>query len=544
MTRAHALAERTLAELQEWLSTGSGRLVVHTDGAVAAGRDDVTDIAAATVWGLVRSAQLEYPDRDLILVDAPPGAALGEAAGRSESQQAIRGDRCLVPRLAPVAADDDRPSEPYDPERTVLITGAYGGLGARLAAHLVTRHGVRRLLLASRQGADHPRAAELSAELTGLGATVTLARCDTADPDDVAALLAAVPAEHPLTAVFHSAGVLDDGTLATVTPDRLHAVLRPKVDAGWHLHRLTLDLDLRSFVFFSSVAGTFGSAGQAAYAAANAFLDALAAHRRAGGRAATSLAWGPWAGPGMAGELSTADQRRITRTGIVPLTGNEGLRLLDAALAAGRPGPVPVRLETATLRRFANQGALPPVLSGLVRPNPRRSDQPAPGLVDRLRALPDGQRERHLLELLRAQIADVLGHSSPDTVDVGRGFLDLGFDSLSALELRNRLTAATGLRLTATVLFDHPTATAMARHLVAELHLGDPADAGDPDEAEIRSVLAAVPLRRLREAGLLDALRRLARDETTAPVADQPTADIATADVGDLIRMALPGADS
>ncbi|MHA4820378.1 type I polyketide synthase, partial [Streptomyces aculeolatus] len=356
---------------------------------------------------------------------------------------------------------------------TVLITGGTGDLGAMTARHLVSRHGVRHLLLASRRGPDAPGAEALAAELTELGATVTVAPCDLALREAVAELLASVPGEHPLTAVIHTAGVVDDGVVASLSAEQVEAVFRPKADAAWHLHELTAGSDLAAFVLFSSAAGTFGSPGQANYAAANGFLDALAARRRAGGLPGMSAAWGLWAqSEGISAQLDEADLARMARGGIEPIESDEGLALFDAALRLAEPVVVPVRLNLRAVRGAVRAGVAPALLHGLVpsRPRPGRPVQASStSLGEQLAGLPDAEQDRLVLDLLRTHMGTVLGYDSADEVDVRRGFLDLGFDSLMTVELRNRLNAATGLRLPATALFDYPTPVALARHLREEV---------------------------------------------------------------------------
>ncbi|KJK54932.1 type I polyketide synthase, partial [Saccharothrix sp. ST-888] len=429
------------------------------------------DLAGAAVAGLVRSAQSENPDRIVLVeLDEDPAspALLAAAVAVGEPQVAIRDGVIRLPRLVRAEpAEDASPSE-LDPEGTVLVTGATGALGGLIARHLVTEWGARNLLLVSRRGA----AADLVAELTGLGAEVTTAACDVADHEGLAEVLAGIPAEHPLTAVVHAAGVLADGVLSSLTPERLDTVLRPKVDAAWHLHELTAGLDLKAFVLFSSAAATLGSPGQANYAAANAFLDALAGHRRALGLPAQSMAWGLWAqASGMTGTLDDTDLSRISRGGVAALETAEGLALFDAAMRAQHPAVLPMKLEAAGLR--AQGDALAPLFRALVRTQRQSvSDRPASGadsLRSRLAALPEAERGPVLVELVRTRAASVLGHRSADAVEQNRAFRELGFDSLAAVELRNALTAATELRLPATLVFDYPTPAELAGYLLDQL---------------------------------------------------------------------------
>ncbi|MDC0773670.1 SDR family NAD(P)-dependent oxidoreductase [Streptomyces sp. HD] len=393
---------------------------------------------------------------------------------------------------------------PLDPDGTVLVTGGTGGLGALVARHLVTEHGIRHLLLASRRGLEAPGAGELVAKLIELGAQVEVAALDVADRAALADMLAAVPADKPLTAVVHTAGIVDDGVVAALTTDRLAKVMRPKADAVAHLHELTRDADLSAFVVFSSVAGTFGSAGQANYAAANAFLDGFAALRRAAGLPAASLAWGAWEpGTGMTAELTEADLRRMARGGMRPLTAEQGLELLDTAGLVSAAAPthrallLPVNLDLQALRAHAE--AVPPLLRGLVRAPARRAAQTAAGagaerqdLGAQLAALAPADREQYLVDLVCAQAAATLGHASADEIEPDQAFKELGFDSLTAVELRNRLNAATRLRLPATLVFDHPTPTVLAAQLLQEITLPEASGTGageGPGEAA-----TAVPL--------------------------------------------------
>ena len=351
----------------------------------------------------------------------------------------------------------------------MLITGGTGTLGALLARHLVTAHGARDLLLTSRRGPDADGATELAAELTALGAQVTIAACDVADRDALARLLADIPAEHPLTAVVHTAGVLDDATVEALTDEQLERVLAAKAGAAWHLHELTEHLPLAAFVLFSSVVATVGGAGQANYSAANAFLDALAAHRHARGLAAQSLGWGLWAdATGMTGHLGDADVARMSRAGIGSFPAGQGLALFDAAVSLDDAHLLPARLDLATLRA---QASVPALFRKLIRVPARRAAASEGGTswAERLAALPPAEQDQAMLDLVRSRVATVLGHATAETIDAHRAFKDLGFDSLTAVELRNRLADATGLRLPATVVFDRPTVTAMAEFLRDEL---------------------------------------------------------------------------
>ncbi|MDT8911879.1 type I polyketide synthase [Amycolatopsis sp. PS_44_ISF1] len=470
---AREVTERVLAAIQGLLAeAGDTRLAVVTRGAVSVSGEDV-DPVLAPVWGLVRAAEAENPGR-FVLID---GEAAEAALATGEPETAVRDGRVLVPRL--VAANPTPAELGWNPEGTVLITGGTGGLGAVVAKHLVHRHGVRRLLLTSRRGSEAPGAASLSEELTALGAEFTIASCDVTDPGSVAKLLAGL--EAPLTAVLHAAGVPAAGRVETLTAAELDRVFAPKVDGAWNLHEQTHDLD--AFVLFSSAASTVLAAGQSGYAAANAFLDELARHRHAQGRPATSLAWGAWAEDGgMAGALEEADLRRLRRLGTPPMATADALALLDAALTAGEPVLAPVQLDFAALR--ARTDALPPTLRGLVRPAaPRRVARAGASVATRLSTFPETEREAFLLGVVTEQVAAVLGFGSAASVEPERAFQELGFDSLTSVELRNQLGALTGLKLTATVVFDHPTPVRLARRL-HEL-LGPARGAADPLLAEI-----------------------------------------------------------
>ncbi|MEU4510447.1 SDR family NAD(P)-dependent oxidoreductase [Nonomuraea wenchangensis] len=467
----HAVAA-TLDRVRRWLAaepSAEDTLVIATRGAVAID-GAAPDMAQAAVWGLARAAREESQGR-IVLVDLDPEldpdrAAIDEAAAAAlhagEPEAAVRAGRLWAPRLTRLDAGNPAGGADWPAEGATLITGGTGGLGALLARHLVTEHGVRHLVLTSRRGLDAPGAAELREELTGLGAEVTVAACDVADRAALAALLDEAP---PLAAVVHAAGVLADGTIPALDEERLTRALRPKVDAAWHLHELTRDHDLRAFVLFSSTTGLMDAAGQGNYAAANAALDALAVRRAADGLPAISMIWGAWETErGMAGRLDGRQTARLAASGMRPLTAAEGLALFDAALTAGRPAPVACRLDLAALRGRDTEP--PALLRALAGRRPARAAAAAPGsLADRLDRLSPAERRELLLGVVRAEAAGVLGYDTAESVPVDRAFQELGFDSLSGVELRNRLGRRVGVALSATLVFDHPTVTALAAFL-------------------------------------------------------------------------------
>jgi len=509
----HAAVGRMLSLAQAWVAEDRfalSRLIVVTRSAVATRPDaTVDDLAHAPLWGLVRAAQVEHPKRFAMLdidVDFDTDCdglrtALFAAVHTDEPGLAVRAGGILVPRLARYEPPAQQPSnvpaeeQPGRGNGLVLITGGTGALGGLVARHMVTRHGARHLLLVSRGGSAAPGAAALQAELADLGATVAVVACDVADRDALQRLLHDLPDRRPLTAVVHTAGVVDDGVLSVMTPERMSAVLRAKVDAAWNLHELTAEMDLAAFVLFSSVSGTLGAAGQANYAAANVFLDALAHHRRAGGRAAVSLAWGLWAHTGMASELQDTDLARLSRSGVLGLATPDALGQFDIAFG-GMVDPllVPVRLDLSVLRDSPDP--VPTVLRGLVDRGPlrrRRAELGATGdsaadIRSRLAGLSGEEQARAVLELVCATAALVLGHGNAGEIDPEKGFSALGFDSLTAVELRNRLDGVTGSRLPATLIFDYPSPVVLADWLRLQLRQ----DSQDPTVSVVEARLTAL----------------------------------------------------
>ncbi|MFE2158444.1 type I polyketide synthase [Streptomyces lydicus] len=487
----HPTLHRVLALVQQYLADerfASSRLVVLTRGAVAAGPDEeLPGLAHAPVWGLLRSAQSEHPDRFVLVdvdtatdtgVDSRTGGGAGGVAASlrvlgavvacGEPQVAVRGGVVWVPRVVRARVPVVGAQGGVWGAGAVLVTGASGVLAGVVVRHLVSACGVRRVVLVSRRAAE-----QLAAEVRELGADAVVVACDVADRG----VLAGVFAAHRISAVVHAAGVLDDGVVGSLSPERVGVVLRPKVDGAVVLDEVSRGVDLKAFVLFSSAAGTLGGPGQGSYAAANAFLDALAQRRRALGLPATSLGWGLWdTSGGMTDELTDTDRHRLSRSGVQGLSTDDGLALFDAACATEEAHLVPLRLDLPALRAAADgSGDVPAMLRGLVPKTLRRAAadapdaDPAQSFAQRLRALPEDERHEAGLRLVCEQTAEILGYAGPDEVPAERAFNELGFDSLTALELRNRLTASTGLQLPATLVFDHPTPEALARHLTGEV---------------------------------------------------------------------------
>jgi mycoketide-CoA synthase len=436
---------------------------------------------------------------------------------------------------------------------TVLITGATGMAGSALARHVVARHGARNVVLVGRRGLDAPGAAELVAELSAAGAQAKVLACDAADREALAKVIDDIPIQHPLTGVIHAAGVLDDAVVTSLTPERVDAVLRAKVDAAWNLHELTLDLDVSAFVMFSSIAGLAGASGQGNYAAGNSFLDGLAAHRRAHGLPAISLGWGLWdQSSAMTGGLGAADRARFSRDGIVAMSSDQALELMDTALIVDEPFMLPAHIDLAALRVKFDAGTLPPMFVDLINAPTRRQVEDSlaaakskSALLQRIEGLQEDEQHAILLDLVRSNIATVLGSSSPEAIHPDRAFQELGFDSLTAVEMRNRLKSATGLALSPTLIFDYPNSAALAgymhRELVGTSEQQTPAVV--PGEAEIQRVVGSIPVKRLRQAGVLELLLALANEADGNAHAAGPAVtteeDIADMDLDALVNAAL-----
>ncbi|MGO4649949.1 type I polyketide synthase [Nocardia sp. 2YAB30] len=493
--------------LRSWLSVerlSETRLVVATHRAAGLPNESV-ELTGAAVIGLVRSAQLEHPGR-FVLLDHDGGPGLQASSGEAlradvlwsvlesgQAEVAVRDSRMFVPRLTAAGVSEaDTPRAAFG-DGTVLITGGTSGLGAVMAKHLVVAHGVEHLLLGSRRGPAGDGVAELVAELASLGAEARVVACDVADRAELAAVLDSIGTEHPLTAVIHSAGVLDDATIESLTAQQIDRVLAPKVDGALHLNELTRVHDLSAFVVFSSLAAVLGSAGQGNYAAANSVLDGLARARRAEQLPALSVAWGPWnQDTGMTGHLGRAAVARLERMGTKVLGNDEGTALLDAALAADEAMVVCVEFDKPTLAAQARAGMLPDVLSGLAPARAQRASSVVAGrrLAARLAAVPEEEREALMLGFVRDNAAAVLGYPSGAAIDPETPFSAMGFDSLGGVELRNRLAEAAEVKLPSTLVFDYPTVDAVAKFLRSRLDANSATSPTDDHIASLRALLA------------------------------------------------------
>ncbi|MCK2241768.1 MULTISPECIES: type I polyketide synthase [unclassified Crossiella] len=522
--------------VQRWIADerfATAKLVLVTSGAVACAGEDVTDLAGAAVWGLTRSAGAEHPGRFALLdVESTQEIELATAALADEPQVAVRAGVARVARLA-APTDHSSTDRPWNPDGTVLITGGTGGLGAILARHLVTNSGQRNLILTSRRGPDAPGATELTTELTELGATVSIVACDVADATAVRDLVHGIP---DLTAIVHAAGVLDDGVVESLTPQRLAAVLAAKSEAAWHLHQASKDRDLASFVLYSSQAGIMGSPGQANYAAANAYLDALAAHRRHHGQAALSLAWGPWT-VGMAAAEQDTGGRRAAALGASRMTAELGMTLFDQSLTS--PASLLVPLVTTGAGTVVTT-EVPHLLRGLIRTRRRAAVRSnGAGTADTLRGLNPQERLRAVTTMVVTELAAVLGHQSSEAIEPEQKFAELGLDSLTAVELRNRLSALTGLRMPAALAFDYATPARLAEHLTEQLDSSAAAESGPTVLNELdrlEAAMAAAEADEVTKAGVTSRLRQLL-NRWSGPAEEQPqVADrISSASADDLL---------
>ncbi|WP_176947115.1 type I polyketide synthase [Lentzea fradiae] len=489
--RVRSAVKSALAEVRSWVADGhdaSARLVFVTTGAVDG------DPVAAAVWGLVRSAQTEHPATiQLIDLDGTQASekVWRDLLGSEEPQIAVRKGQARVPRLA--GAGKTGPSTRTEWRGgTLLVTGAGGVVGTALTKHAVRTHGVRDVLLLSRRGTNAPGMAQLSGDLRELGAEVTVEACDVADREQLAAVLARVPADRPLAGVIHAAGASRDATVQSMTEEALEAVMPAKVDAVAHLDELTRDLDLTWFVVCSSAAGWWGTAGQSNYAAANACIDAIARSRHGAGQHALSLAWGLWAERSeLSGHLDEADLRRLGRLGITPLSTEDAVAAFDTALRSKEPMLSPIGLDVRQLD-VDEPAAVSPLLHEHVKQAPAPSADPAPSLGGRLAGLDEGEQEAVLRDLVREMVAQVLGYAGADEVEADSGFFDIGFDSLTALELRNRIEKATGQPVAPTAIFDHPTPGALAKYL--RVQLGEEQQAEQPLDVERPSLAGTTVL--------------------------------------------------
>ncbi|MFI2351226.1 type I polyketide synthase [Streptomyces sp. NPDC019443] len=518
---AHPVVSRgtagTLLLIQALAADGAvarGPLWLLTRGAVSVGGSDTLDAPAqAPVWALGRTAALEHPQLWGGLIDlpaVPDEQALRRLTGvladpGGEDQLAVRPAGVLARRLVRAAAAQRPGGAQWTPRGTVLVTEGTWGMGARIAGRLADV-GAEHLVLTRAPGTEVPGAAETVAELSALGARVTVVACDLGDRDDVAALLSGIPAEQPLSAVFHAAGDLRTAALAETDVAEFAATMAAKAGGAAHLHELVDAGSLDAFVLFSSIAGVWGSGGQGAYSAANAYLDALAEHRRGLGQAATSLAWGVWADTASTAAENAdpaAEQRRreqLRRLGLSEMAPDLALTVLAEALEGTEAALVVADVDWerfapafTAVRSSPLISQLPEVeriLSAEGSEDEAGGSDAADSLAQTLAGLSDAEQERLLTDLVRTEISTVLGHSGAEAVPAGRALKDLGLDSLAAVSLRNRLGAATGLRLPATLVFDHPTPASVAAYLRTEIAPADRGARVDEELDKLQSLLA------------------------------------------------------
>ena len=496
--RVREATGRVLRVLQEWLADekfSTSRLVVVTRGAIALPGEDVTDLGSAAVWGLVRAAQAENPGR-IILADVDDPRAVSHIVKFDEPEIASRRGKYWVPRLVRLPQPELVVGQGAT-HGTVLVTGGTSGLGASVAKHLVANHGVRHLVLASRRGRSAPGAEVLHSDLAAMGADVRIVDCDVSDRESLKLLIEDIPRGQPLTGVVHAAGTVNGGVIGTLNADRLDETFRSKVDGAWHLHELTAEMDLSLFVLFSSVGGMVLAGGQGNYAAANVFLDALAAHREAQGLPATAIAWGLWSGAGAGDALSSSDTKRIRRQGVRQFPVVEGLRLFDSAVSAGEAVLAPMEVDLHALRD--GDGYVPALFRGLVPAAARSSGNSSAefGTGTRLAQLAPDEQQAHLVRLARKTVAQVLGYSSPDDVHLDTPLLELGMNSLGALEIRNKIARAVGIELPTMVVIDSINVDGLAQALYRRASDGTESSSPSGMEREFDGVDADLTLTQL-----------------------------------------------
>lgn len=482
---AHPITADVMQQLQNWLADplfADSGLTIVTQGAVATSTDEaILRLYQSPVWGLVRSAQSEHPQRKIRLLDMDDEpdsfSAWLSAFSGNFPQLALRTGIFHHPTLSSYTTPAG--SRHFFDSGTVLLTGGTGALGACIARHLVTQHRCKSLLLLSRQGERTSGATALRQELQQAGAKVTIAACDVADKTALSQALAQVPLDYPLTSVIHLAGVIQDGSFELMTHQDLAAVLRSKLYSAMYLDELTQSHTLSSFILFSSLSGLLGTPGQANYAAANTFLDALAQRRRINGQPAISMAWGPWDEGGMAGKLNTADIARIQKMGLSLLSQRQGLALFDSALHCHQANVVPMNLDHSA---SAPHPLLRPLFSSPTQENERvarersGNSEPQEKTADKPRAirqalagLNETNRYNKILSWVTDEVTTVLELAAEDAPLPDRPLQELGLDSLMAVQIKNRLSKGSGLRLPVTLLFDYPTCQQLAAKLSADI---------------------------------------------------------------------------
>lgn len=487
LVQTRDLTAKALAQVQEAAqNTTAPPIMWITRNAVGISTDDRADgLGAGPLWGLMRAACNEHPEMRLRLVDLGKGEADLRLLAHcfmleAEPECAVRHGQVYIPRMQRVQpwSPETQPPNPRLVRRdgAVLITGGTGGIGHRVARWLVEVHGIRDIILVSRRGMSAPGSEALVHDMAQLGATATVVAGDVADADSVRDILYLFKEDRPLRGVIHAAAIIDDGVISALTPSRCDAVLSPKVDGAWNLHKLTKNMDLDLFVLFSSISGVMGTAGQANYAAANTFLDSLAQLRRAENLPATSIAWGAWEGEGMAAQLSETSRARYAQLGLDSLTSQDGLELLEQAVRRGRALHVAAAYDLdRLLKYYEDVGGIPPLLRSLLGQSRGRNQVDANIQDWDLRtALSQANIQEHpsiILGLVRATVAKTLGFTSPDDVDVKLPLREIGIDSLTAVLTRNQLVSVTNLALPASIILDQPNLMSLSQYLLSQLQL-------------------------------------------------------------------------